>query len=449
MSVKGLWFRGGPSAELLIAGAHLLDPRTGLDGPGDVLVRDGEIAEIGAPGALSAPEGAETVDARGLHLFPGFVDPHVHFRTPGQEHKEDLDTGTASAAAGGFTAVIAMPNTSPTIDDASILRSLGDAAEQQARVPVGFLAAITRGLGGEELTEMAELRDVGALGFTDDGRPVVSAGMLRKALQYQRLCGGVLGLHEEDPSLSNGCVMHEGEVSARLGLAGYPSIGESTIVARDAAIAAFEGGRMHFQHLSAAESVEALAYWKGRGAQVTGEVSPHHLTLTHEAVRSLDTRFKMNPPLRAESDRQALIAGLKDGTIACIATDHAPHAAHEKEVPFEEAPNGITGLETSFASIYTELVVPGVLPLSLLVEKLTSGAALYDLPTPKIEIGLPANLALVDLGAEWVVGEHGYASRSANSCFHGRTLNGVVRLTIAAGTVAHRALASAGAEVAA
>lgn len=443
MSVRGLWFRGGRPAELLIAGAHLLDPRSGLDGPGDVLVRDGEIAEIGAPGALSAPEDAETVEGEGLHLFPGFVDPHVHFRTPGQEHKEDLATGTASAAAGGFTAVIAMPNTSPTLDDASILRSLREAAEQQARVPVGFLAAITRGLGGDELTEMAELRDAGALGFTDDGRPVVSAGMLRKALQYQRLTGGVLGLHEEDPSLSNGCVMHEGEVSARLGLAGYPSIGESTIVARDAAIAAFEGGRMHFQHLSAAESVEALAYWKGRGAQVTGEASPHHLTLTHEAVLSLDTRFKMNPPLRAESDRQALIAGLKDGTIDCIATDHAPHAAHEKEVPFEEAPNGVTGLETSFASVYTELVVPGILPLSLLIEKLTSGAALFDLCTPKLEVGAAANLALVDLGAEWVVGEHGYASRSANSCFHGRRFNGVVRLTVAAGTVAHKALAGA------
>jgi dihydroorotase len=437
--MRTLSFAGGRPADLLIREAHLLDPRAGLDGPGDVLVRDGEIAEIGAPGSLPAPDGAEVVEAAGQHLFPGFVDPHVHFRTPGQEHKEDLATGTAAAAAGGFTAVIAMPNTSPTLDDASVLRALRDAAERQARVPVGFLAAITRGLGGEELTEMAELRDAGALGFTDDGRPVVSAGMLRKALQYQRLCGGVLGLHEEDPSLSNGCVMHEGAVSARLGLAGYPSIGESTIVARDAELALFEGGRMHFQHLSAAASVEALAYWQGRGAQVSGEASPHHLTLTHEAVLSLDTRFKMNPPLREESDRQALIAGLKDGTIACIATDHAPHAAHEKEVPFEEAPNGVTGLETSFASVYTELVKPGVLSLALLVEKLTAGAALYDLRTPAISTGAPADLALVDLGAEWVVGEHGYASRSANSCFHGRTLSGVVTLTVAAGTVAHRA----------
>lgn len=439
MSDRGLYFRGGRPAELLIRGAHLLDPRTGLDGPGDLLVRDGAIAEIGAPGSLTAPEGAETIEAEGQHLFPGFVDPHVHFRTPGQEYKEDLATGTAAAAAGGFTAVVAMPNTAPTLDDAAILRSLREGAERDAIVPVGFLAAITRGLRGEELTEMAELREAGALGFTDDGRPVTSAGMLRKALQYQRLCGGVLGLHEEDPSLSNGCVMHEGEVSARLGLAGYPSIGESTIVARDAALAAFEGGRMHFQHLSAAESVEALAYWKGRGAQVSGEASPHHLVLTHEAVLTLDTRYKMNPPLRAESDRQALIAGLKDGTIACIATDHAPHAKHEKEVPFEEAPNGVTGLETSFASVYTELVKPGIIPLALLVEKLTSGAALFDLATPKIEVGRPADLALVDLGASWVVGEHGYVSRSANSCFFGRTFDGVVTLTVAAGTVAHRA----------
>ncbi|HEY4280493.1 MAG TPA: dihydroorotase [Conexibacter sp.] len=442
MSVRGLYFAGGREAELLIRGAHVLDPRTGLDGPGDVLVRGGEIAEVGAPGTLTVPADAETIDAEGLHLFPGFVDPHVHFRTPGQEHKEDLATGTAAAAAGGFTAVIAMPNTAPTVDDASILRSLREAAELQARVPVGFLAAITRGLRGAELTEMAELRDAGALGFTDDGRPVVSAGMLRRALQYQRLCGGVLGLHEEDPSLSGAGVMHEGEVSARLGLAGIPSISESSFVARDGMIAAYEGGRMHFQHLSAVQSVEALAYWKARGAQVSGEASPHHLTLTHEAVASLDSRFKMNPPLRSEQDRQALIAGLKDGTIDCIATDHAPHAKHEKEVPFEEAPMGTTGLETSFAAVYTELVLPGVFSLGLLVEKLTSGAALWDIPTPRIAPGEPANLALLDLEEEWVVGKDGYASRSQNSSFHGRTLRGAVKLTIAAGTVAHNALSS-------
>jgi dihydroorotase len=445
MSAERLFHAGGPPAELLLRGAHLLDPRAGLDGPGDVLVRGGVVAQLGAPGALEAPAGVEPVEAEGLHVLPGFVDPHVHLRTPGQEYKESLDTGTAAAAAGGFCALIAMPNTAPTVDEASVLRALCEAAQREARVPVGFLAAVTRGLGGAELTEMAELRDAGALGFTDDGKPVVAAGMLRRALQYQRLAGGVISLHEEDPSLSGDGVMHEGAVSARLGLAGIPSISESTMVARDGAIAAYEGGRVHFQHLSCAESVAALAASKAAGARVSGEACPHHLTLTDEAVRSLDSRFKMNPPLRAESDRQALIAALRDGTIDCVATDHAPHARHEKEVPFEQAPMGTTGLETAFAALYTELVLPGVLELGLLVERMTAGAALYELPTPTIAVGAPANLALLDLEASWVVGAAGYASRSQNCCYEGRTLQGVVRMTVAAGSVAHRVAAPAGA----
>ncbi|HYV15268.1 MAG TPA: dihydroorotase [Conexibacter sp.] len=438
MSVERLFHAGGAPAELLLRGVHVLDPRGDLDEPADVLVRAGEIAELGAPGALAAPDGVEAIEGEGLHLFPGFVDPHVHLRTPGQEHKENLASGTAAAAAGGFCTVIAMPNTAPVVDDASVLRSLCDAAGREARVPVGFLAAVTRGLDGSELTEMAELRDGGALGFTDDGKPVVAAGMLRRALQYQRLCGGVISLHEEDPSLSGDGVMHEGGVSARLGLAGIPSISESTFVARDAAIAAYEDGRAHFQHLSCSESVTALAAWKAAGARVSGEVTPHHLTLTDEAVRSLDSRFKMNPPLRTERDRQALIDALRDGTIDCVATDHAPHARHEKEVPFEQAPMGTTGLETSFAALHTELVLPGVLSLALVVERMTAGAALYGLPTPRIAVGEPANLALVDLDASWEVGAAGYASRSENCCFHGRTLHGLVRLTVAAGVVAHR-----------
>ncbi|HEX4805218.1 MAG TPA: dihydroorotase [Conexibacter sp.] len=428
-------------ASLLIRGAHALDPREPLDAPADLLVRDGLIAEVGAPGALSAPDGVEVVEGEGLHLFPGFFDPHVHLRTPGQEHKETLATGTAAAAAGGYCGVVAMPNTDPVVDGAPLLRALCEQAQREARVPVGFMPAITRGLAGAELTEMAELRDAGALGFTDDGKPVVAAGMLRRALQYQRLCGGVLALHEEDPSLSGRGVMHEGAVSARLGLAGIPSISESTMVARDSAIAAYEEGRVHFQHLSCVESVDALAAWKAAGARVSGEASPHHLTLTDESVRSLDSRFKMNPPLRTEADRQALIAGLRDGTIDCVATDHAPHARHEKEVPFEEAPMGVTGLETAFPVLYTDLVLPGVLPLALVVERMTAGAALLDLATPRIAVGEPANLALVDLEASWEVGARGYASKSANSCFEGRTLRGVVRLTVAAGAVAHRAAA--------
>jgi dihydroorotase len=431
--------RATPPADLLVRGAHLLDPRTGLDEPLDVLVRGGEIAELGAPGSLPAPDGAEVLDGAGRHLLPGFVDPHVHLRTPGQEHKEDLDSGTRAAAAGGFVAVIAMPNTDPVVDSAPVLGSLREAARREARVPVGFLAAVTRGLGGEALTEMHELRLAGALGFTDDGKPVHRAGVLRSALQYQRLAGGVLALHEEDPSLSGAGVMHEGVVSARLGLAGIPSVSESTPIARDAALARYEDGRIHVQHLSARESVEAVAEAKARGVRISCEATPHHLTLTDELLlEQLDTRRKMNPPLRTEADRRALVDALRDGTIDCIATDHAPHAREEKEVPFEEAPMGTTGLETAFAAVHTELVLPGVLPLALVVERLSAGAALFGLPTPRIERGRIADLVLVDLEAEWEVGEAGYESRSDNCCFAGRRLRGRVLATVAAGGVAYR-----------
>ncbi len=436
-----LFHRSAPEAEILIRGAHVLDPRTDLDEPQDVLVRNGHIAELGSPGSLSGVGGPDiqTIEGAGRHLFPGFVDPHVHLRTPGQEYKEDLETGTAAAAAGGFCAVIAMPNTAPVVDDGAILRSLTEAATRQARIPVGFLAAITRGLSGSELTEMAELRDAGALGFTDDGKPVVSAGTLRKALQYQRLCTGVIALHEEDPALSRDGVMHEGAVSARLGIAGIPSLSESTMVARDAALALYENARVHFQHLSCVESVQAMAHAKQAGARVSAEVCPHHLTLTDDMVRTLDSRFKMNPPLRTENDRRALVEALKSGLIDCVATDHAPHAGHEKEVPFEQAPMGTTGLETAFAALFTELVLSGELLLETLVERMSGGAALYDLPAPRIATGEPANLTLVDLEARYEVGAEGYASRSANCCFQGRTLHGKVLLTVAAGTVAHLA----------
>jgi len=425
-------------ADLLVRGAHVLDPRTGLDGPHDVLIRDGEIAEIGAASGLLPTTDVELVDGTGRHLFPAFVDPHVHLRTPGQEHKEDLETGTRSAAAGGYCAIVAMPNTSPVVDSAPILGALLDAAAREARVPVGFTAAITRRLQGRELTEMAELRDLGAAAFTDDGRPVSDAGVLRRALQYQRLCGGVLALHEEDPALSGSGAMHEGAISTLLGVAGIPSVSESTMIARDCALAEYEGARIHVQHLSARESVEVIAAARARGVRVTCEASPHHLTMTDEDVRSLDTRRKMNPPLRGESDRQALVEGLRSGVVDCIATDHAPHARDEKEVPFEQAPMGTTGLETAFAAIYTDLVLPGALSLALVVEKLTSGLGLLDLLVPQIAVGEPANLVLVDLAAEWVVGESGYESRSANSCFADRRLRGRVLLTVAAGAVAYR-----------
>jgi dihydroorotase len=431
---------GAPArpADLLVHDVHVLDPRTGLDGLHDVLVRDGQIAELSAPGALTAPPGLERVDGTGRHLFPAFVDPHVHLRTPGQEHKEDLETGTRAAAAGGYCALLGMPNTAPVVDSAPILGALFDAAAREARVPVGFLPCITRGQAGRELTEMAELRSIGAAGFTDDGRPIADAGVMRRALQYQRLCGGVLALHEEDPTLSGAGAMHEGAISALLGVAGIPSVSESTIVERDCALAGYEGGRIHLQHLSAHESVTAVAAAKARGVQVTCEASPHHLTLTDEHVRTLDTRRKMNPPLRGVEDRAALVEGLRTGVIDCIATDHAPHARDEKEVPFEQAPMGTTGLETAFAVLYTELVEPGTLELALVVEKLTAGLGLMGLFVPRIAIGERANLVLVDLAAEWVVGESGYESRSENCAFAGKRLKGNVLLTVAAGAVAFR-----------
>jgi dihydroorotase len=319
-----------------------------------------------------------------------------------------------------------------------VLRALRERARAEARVPVGFLAAITRGQRGDELTEMAELRAAGAIGFTDDGLPVRSAGVLRQAIQYQRLAGATLALHEEDPALSGDGVMHEGEVSALLGLAGIPAVSESTMVARDCALARYEDGRIHVQHVSARETVEALEAARASGVQVTAEATPHHLLLTDEAVRSLDTSFKMNPPLRSEDDRQALIEALRSGTLGCVATDHAPHAREEKEQPFELAPMGVTGLETAFAALHTDLVEPGVIDLDLLVERMSGGGEPFGLATPSLAPGSAANACLVDLGAEWEVGEDGYESRSSNSPFAGRRLRGRVRMTLAAGTVAYR-----------
>jgi len=424
--------------QVLLRDVHVLDPRSGLDERRDVRVSAGQIAELGAPGELPVDPQEELLEGSGRHLLPAFFDPHVHLRTPGQEHKEDIETGTRAAAAGGYAAVLGMPNTDPVVDSAPLLRSLRDAAAREARISVGFMAAITIGSAGERLTEMAELREWGAVGFTDDGRGVQSAGIMRAAMQYQRLCGGVLSLHEEDETLSRGGCMHEGAVSAALGIAGIPTLSESTMLARDAAIAGYEGARVHFQHLSCEASVDAIARAKQRGLRVSAEVTPHHLLLSEEDVRTMDTRMKMYPPLAGAQDRRALIDGLRTGTIDCVASDHAPHAREEKEVPFEQAPMGTTGLETAFAALYTGLVLPGSLDLALLVERMTAGAPVFDLPAPRIAPGEPANLALVDLDAEWMAGERGWESRSENCCFAGRRLRGRVLLTLAAGTVAYR-----------
>jgi dihydroorotase len=439
MSLRdSLDMRPGEEASLILRRATVLDPLEGIDGVHDVVVRDGRIAELAAPGE-AALEGAEIVDAEGLHAFPAFFDPHVHLRTPGHEHKEDVETGSRAAAAGGYCGIIAMANTEPPVSTAADVAALREQARAGASVPVGFLATVTQGMRGEDLTEMVELREAGVLGFSDDGLPIRSARVMRRALQYQRLCGGNIALHEEDPELSGDGVMHEGPVSAAVGLAGIPSVSESTMVARDAALAGYEGARIHVQHLSAAESVEVVAAAKAAGVRISAEASPHHLCLTDEEVRSLDPhRFKMNPPLRRESDRQALIAGLREGTIECVATDHAPHQPEEKEVLYEQAAMGVTGLETAFAALHTELVMPGVIDLGLLVERMGGGAEPFELERPTLTPGAEANVVLCDLAAEWTVGEDGYESRSANSWCAGRSLTGRVLMTVAAGQVAFR-----------
>ena len=438
MSEPRLQMRIGESASLVLRGATVLDPVAGIDAQHDIVVRDGRIAELTAPGEANA-DGFEEIDAGALHAFPAFFDPHVHLRTPGQEHKEDIETGARSAAAGGYCGILAMANTEPPVSTPADVEALLVDARAAAAVKVGFLATVTRAMEGDELTEMASLRDAGAAGFSDDGLPIRSARVLRRALQYQRLCGGTIALHEEDPELSGAGAMHEGPVSAALGLEGIPSVSESTMIARDAALAGYEGGRIHVQHLSAAESVGAVRAAKAAGVQISCEASPHHLCLTDEEVRSLNPqRFKMNPPLRSEADRQALIEGVRDGTIECIATDHAPHAAEEKEVPFEQAAMGVTGLETAFAALHTELVLSGAIELGLLIERLAGGAEPFGVERPSLAPGSEANIALCDLSARWTVGEDGYESRSSNSWCAGKELTGRVLMTLAGGQVAYR-----------
>jgi dihydroorotase len=376
--------------------------------------------------------------ANGHVLAPAFVDPHVHLRTPGREDEETIASGTAAAAAGGFCAILAMPNTDPVVDSAAVLGALVELAQAEAVVPCGFLGSISKGLAGAELTEMAELADAGAAGFSDDGLPVRSAGLMRRALQYASFARRPLALHEEEPTLSRGGQMHEGAVSAELGFTGWPSIAESTMVERDLRLAAYEGRPLHLLHLSARESVEALERALSDGVRATAEVTPHHLVLTDDAVRTLDPNLKMNPPVREEADRRILIEALRKGTISCVASDHAPHARHEKEAPFEEAPFGVTGLETAFASLYTHLVVPGLLPLEVLLERMSAGPArAYGLPTPRIAVGEPANLVLLDLSQSWRVSETGFRSRSANSWLLGETLQGRVVKTVADGVLVH------------
>jgi dihydroorotase len=426
-----LFAKTAAKENIVVRDARVVDPIEGVDSVLDVRVDNGVVAALGTDLDTNSHR---VIEGRGLLLAPAFVDPHVHLRTPGREDEETIATGTAAAAAGGYCAILAMPNTDPVVDSAATLGSLIEAARAEAEVPVGFLAAISKAQRGAELTEMAELADAGAAGFSDDGVPVASPGLMRRALQYSAVTGRRIALHCEETSLSRDGQMHEGEVSAELGFTGYPSVAESLMVERDLSLAAYERQPLHLLHLSAWESVQALRRARAEGVAATGEVTPHHLCLTDEAVRSLNTNVKMNPPLRSSSDRTALVEGLKDGTISAIATDHAPHAQHEKEVPFEAAQFGVTGLETAFAALYTHLVEPGVVPLETLLERMSAGAArTYGLDEPRIAVGQPANLVLLDLKASYGIKPDTFRSRSINSWLLGETVKGAVRTTIAAG----------------
>ncbi len=427
----------GSKTTLVIKDARVFDPEQGLDTRTDVTIEKGQIAKIGKSSARE--KDGQVIAAAGRLLLPGFVDPHVHFRTPGREDEEDIASGTHAAAAGGYVAVCAMPNTEPVVDNAAVIQSLTETAESEAVVRVAFLGSISRGLKGEHLSDMWDMAQAGAVAFTDDGRPVTSGGLLRAAFQAAKLFDLPLSLHCEDLTLSGQGQMNEGEVSAELGLMGIPGAAETAAIAKDLEIAIFEQARVHIAHVSCAGSLGLIKAAREAGAQVTSEAAPHHLVLSDEAVRSLDSNFKMNPPLRSEDDRQALVAALAEGVIDCIATDHAPHAGQEKETPFEEAPFGVVGLETAFPVLYTELVESGDLPLEILVRAMsTNPAQAFSLPVPAIAEGEEANLCLVDTEEEFQINPQDFQSKSRNSAFAGRSVKGRVLLTLAAGREAYK-----------
>lgn len=433
-ATQRLWCKRAAKADLLVKGARVVDPTTGRDEVKDVLVKRGRIAVVGD--GLEPVEGATVHEADGCLLMPGFIDLHAHFRVPGGEDAEDLTSLTAAAAAGGYVAAFGMANTDPVVDNAALLEGLAQRAQAEATVPVGFHAAVTRGLQGEQLTEMVELATAGAMAFSDDGVPLRDADLLRKALQYASVTGRHIAVHAEDRSLTRKGVMHEGAVSARLGLAGMPSIAESIEVERALEVAAYEDARLHVCHVSTAAALEHLARFRERGVPVTAEVCPHHLTLTDEAVVTLDANVKMNPPLRPEADRAALVAALAEGLIDCVATDHAPHCADDKEVPFEEAPFGVIGLGTAFAILYGELVSDGAIDLLTLVDRMSSAPArIAGIPEPSVREGAEAGFCLFDPGDTWTVGRHTLHSRSQNSAWLGKELRGRIILTVAAGHV--------------
>ncbi|HEY7924086.1 MAG TPA: dihydroorotase [Vicinamibacteria bacterium] len=422
-------------SRLLVAGGRLVDPSQELDAKLDVLLKDGVVERLGA--GLRVRD-AKRIDAKGLVVCPGFIDLHTHLREPGREDKETIATGTRAAAAGGFTAVCAMPNTHPVNDSAGITRAILEKARSEGAVRVYPIGAITRGQQGVELAEYGDLQEAGCVAVSDDGKPVASARVMRRALEYARGFGLVVIDHCEETTLAEQACMNEGPVSTKLGLRGAPAAGEAIMVERDVLLAELTGGRVHIAHLSAAGSVDAVRRGKARGVLVTAEVTPHHLFLTDAAVSeaAYDTNTKMNPPLRSEADRLAVLEGLRDGTIDCIATDHAPHTGDDKNVEYDQAAFGIVGLETAVPLCLDRLVGAGVVALPQLVALLsTRPARVLGLPGGTLAPGSPADLTLLDLARRRAVDPGRFESRSRNTPFAGWTLRGWPAMTIVAGRV--------------
>jgi dihydroorotase len=423
------------SRRTLLRGGRLVDPASGHDGVADVLLDGAVVAEVG-PGLEAA--GAKEVDCGGLVVCPGFVDLHVHLREPGREDAETIETGSRAAALGGYTAVCPMPNTDPVADNAGVVEMVAARGREVGLVDVFPVGAVTVGRRGAELAELGAMaRSAAAVDcFSDDGHPIREARLLRLALEYARAFDAVVADHAEDASLTDGAQMHEGEVSAMLGLAGWPAAAEEMVVARDLLLAKLTGGRLHLCHLSTGGAVELVRAAKARGVRVTAEAAPHHFTLTDDAVRGYDPVFKVNPPLREKADLEAVRHGLADGTIDAIATDHAPHAREDKEVEWPAAPPGMLGLETALGLTLTELVAPGYLELPAAVERLTAGPArCRRLPGHggPVAPGAPANLTVLDPAARWTVDPAKLASRARNTPFHGRELTGRVVHTLLRG----------------
>lgn len=422
---------------ILIEGGRVIDPANNVDGVLDVLIEDGRITALGPGGAgRGTPPPDRVLDAHGKVVCPGFVDLHVHLREPGREDMETIATGTRAAARGGFTSVCAMPNTNPINDNQSVTEFVLDRAKREGAVNVYPVGAITKGQKGEELAEIGELVGAGCVAVSDDGKPVMNAEIMRRALEYAGMFGIPVIQHAEDLNMTGKGSMHEGLVSTELGIRGIPAASEAIIVARDILLAELTGSHYHVAHVSTEESIRLIREAKAKGLHVTCEVTPHHFAITDEAVKSFSTNTKMSPPLRSTRHVGAVKAALKDGTIDAIATDHAPHTIQEKEVEFDFAPNGIIGLETAFALGMTVLVEGGVLTLNQLIARLTSEPArIFNLPKGMLSVGADADVTIVDPTREWVVDARTFASKSRNTPFDGWKLRGEVLATIAGGKV--------------